>query len=97
MRLIQFFADNTAKIDAGNIPHTIGSNQLLLNVLNIAYFAAGVIAVIVIILSGYSFATAVYDPGKVEKARNAILYAVVGLIVVITAFIITQFVIGSLK
>lgn len=68
--------------------------EVLANGLNIAYFAAGAVAVIVIILAGYQFSTAVYDPAKITIAKNAILYAVVGLIVVIMAFVITQFVLG---
>ncbi len=96
MRLLQLLAAATTKIDPGNIPKP-DSNTVLLNVLNITYFSAGILAIIVIIVSGYSFATAVYDPGKVEKARNSILYAVVGLIIVISAFVVTQFIIGSLK
>ncbi|MEI7918608.1 MAG: hypothetical protein WCH58_04490 [Candidatus Saccharibacteria bacterium] len=99
MSVLQYFADTT-KLDVGgsgvNIP-ILSADNVLGSALNIAYFTAGAVAVIVIILSGYSFMTAVYDPAKVEKARNAILYAVVGLIVVITAFVITNFVIGSLK
>ena len=99
MGILQYIADATKLDVVGtgiNIP-ILSADNVLGSVLNIVYFTAGVIAVIVIILSGYSFMTAVYDPAKVEKARNAILYAVVGLIVIIAAFVITNFVIGSLK
>lgn len=88
------FADVKIKAsDIGNLP-TDSANTVLANGLNLVYFTAGVVAVIVIILSGYTFATAVYDPAKITKAKNAILYASVGLIVVLVAFVITQFVIG---
>ena len=82
-------------LDAGqlNIPTTTG-NQVLTNGLNIAYFVAGIMAVIVIILAGFSFVTSAGDPGAVTKAKNAILYAVIGLVVILSAFIITQYVIG---
>jgi hypothetical protein len=84
------------KINAGDINNmpTDSANVVLANGLNLVYFTAGVVAVIVIILSGYTFATAVYDPAKITKAKNAILYASVGLIVVLVAFVITQFVMG---
>ena len=101
MSILNYIADASAKIDVGgnngiNIP-ILSADNVLMSALNITYFAAGTIAVIVIILSGYSFMTAVYDPAKVEKARNAILYAVVGLIIVIAAFVFTNFIIGGLK
>ena len=97
-RLLQYVADTTNKLNSSdlNIPKP-NPNDVLWGVVNTAYYAAGVIAIIVIIVSGYSFATAVYDPAKVEKARNSILYAVVGLIIVVSAFVVTQFVMGSLK
>ena len=94
---MNIFTTLAAKIplDAGqlNIPTTTG-NQVLANGLNIAYFVAGIMAVIVIILAGFSFVTSGNDPGAVTKAKNAILYAVIGLVVILSAFVITQFVIG---
>lgn len=99
MGLLQYLAQTaTDKIDPGtvNIP-TPSANDVLSGALNSVYFAAGVVAVIAIILSGYTFVTSVYDPAKVAQAKNAILYSVVGLIVVIIAFFITQFVIGGFK
>jgi FtsH-binding integral membrane protein len=98
MVLLQYLADATAKIDPGavNIP-TISANEVLKGVLGSVYMAAGIVAVVAIVLSGYSFVTSVYDPAKITQAKNALLYSVVGLIVVIIAFFITQFVIGGFK
>jgi len=76
-----------------NIP-ALPADQVLHNALNLTYFIAGVIAVIVIILAGLSYVTSGNDPSAVSKAKNAILYAVIGLVVILSAFVITQFVIG---
>lgn len=76
-----------------NIPELTG-DQILQNGLNLAYFIAGVIAVIVIVVGGIMFATSAGDQGNVTKAKNLILYAVVGLVVIFAAFAITNFVIG---
>ena len=54
-------------------------------------------AVLVIIFAGYMYVTSGGDPAAVTKAKNAILYSVVGLVIVALAFVITQFVIGSFK
>jgi hypothetical protein len=95
MGLLQYFADAAVKIDANtiNIPKD-NANDILAGVLNGAYFAAGAVAVIVIILAGYSFTTTVYDPAKIAQAKNALIYSITGLLVVIIAFIATQFIIG---
>lgn len=71
-------------------------NALLGNVLNITYFAAGIVAVFVIIIAGFLYVTSTGDPGRVTKAKNAILFAVIGLVVVMLAFIITGYVRGAI-
>lgn len=83
------------KIDASQagIP-TLTGDQVLQNGLNLAYFVAGIIAVIVIIVGGIMYATSAGEAGNVTKAKNLILYAVVGLVVIFAAFGITNFVIG---
>lgn len=95
MRIFNIIAE-AVKLDPGkinNMPHD-SANEILAGALNTIYFALGALAVIIIILSGYTFSTAVYDPAKITKAKNAILYSAVGLIIVIFAFTITQFIMG---
>ncbi|MDB5179836.1 MAG: hypothetical protein JWN12_468 [Candidatus Saccharibacteria bacterium] len=75
-----------------NIPNLTGE-QVLHNGLNIAYFLAGTIAVIVIIIGGIMYVTAAGNSGNITKAKNMLLYAVVGLVIVIAAYAITNYVI----
>ena len=74
-----------------NIP-TLTGEQVLHNTLNIAYFIAGTIAVIVIIVGGIIYATSAGNSGNVTKAKNMLLFAVIGLVIVIAAFAITNYV-----
>ena len=76
-----------------NVP-SADSNTVFHNVVNLVYFLAGTVAVIVIIIAGFSFTVSGSNPSAIAKARNAILYSVIGLIVVLSAFVITQYVIG---
>lgn len=69
---------------------------VLANVFDIAYYIAGIIAVLVIIISGFKFAVGGDDPSSITKAKNSILYAVIGLIIIISAFAITNYVFGKL-
>ena len=78
-----------------NLP-TDASTEILKNLLTTTYFVVGTLAVVIIILAGYSFVASSYDPAKVAIAKNAILYAVVGLIAVIIAFFVTQYVLQNL-
>ena len=78
-----------------NIPE-ISAGTLLTNALNIVYFVMGSVAVIIIILAGYRYMTASGDSSKITKASQAIIYAVVGLVVIVCAFAITNFVAGRI-
>lgn len=68
--------------------------QILANALNLVYFIAGVIAVVMIIFGGISYVTSAGDSGKVTKAKNTLVYSIAGLVIVLVAFAITSFVIG---
>jgi type IV secretory pathway VirB2 component (pilin) len=92
--LIQF-AQKLDHTEVG-VPALTG-DQVLQNGLNIVYFAAGVIAVIVIIIGGIMYATSVGESGKITNAKNMIVFAVVGLVIVLSAFAITNFIMGGLS
>lgn len=76
-----------------NIPR-LDANTLLTNGLNLLYFATGLIAVLAIIVAGFMYVISRGDPGEIAKAKNTILYAIVGLVVVSVAFTITNFIVG---
>jgi hypothetical protein len=65
-------------------------------ILNAVYVVIGMVAVIMIILGGVSYATSQGDAAKVKKGKDTILYGIIGLIVVLLAFAITNFVLTQL-
>ncbi|MBP9667677.1 hypothetical protein KBD87_02635 [Candidatus Saccharibacteria bacterium] len=93
--MLNLFTQLAAKINPhdANIP-VVSSTNVLTGVLNVVYIAAGITAVISIILGGLFYAISAGDASKVTYARDTILYAVIGLVVVMVAFVITNFVIG---
>lgn len=64
------------------------------NIINFLLYAAGMLAVIMIIVAGIQMVTSAGDAGAVTKAKRTLIYAVVGLIVVLLALAIVNFVIG---
>lgn len=76
-----------------NVP-VIEADTVLNSVLNIVYFAGGVACVIVLVVAGILYATSDGDSSKIKRAKDAILYAIVGLVFIMMAFVITGFVIG---
>ncbi len=78
----------------GGAPDTV-TDATVGNLLGVAYFIAGIIAVIVMVISGIRYATANGDSGQVQSAKNMMFYGIIGLVVVIGAAAITQFVISQ--
>lgn len=70
-------------------------NVLLHTVLNTVYFWAGIIAVIIIIVAGYMYTTSNSSAARMSRAKDAILYSIVGLAVILVAFTATQFILGQ--
>ncbi len=58
--------------------------------------AAGVISVIMIIVGGIMYALSAGDSGKAGKAKDTILYSVIGLAITMLAYAIVNFVIKAL-
>lgn len=69
-------------------------NGLITNVINVLLFVVGIISVVMIIIGGIMYATSAGDAGAVTKAKNTILYAVIGLVVAFLAFAIVNWVVN---
>ena len=62
--------------------------------LNLFSAVVGIIAVVMIIVGGVKYITSGGDSGNVASAKNTILYAIIGLVVVALAQIIVRFVLA---
>jgi hypothetical protein len=67
-------------------------NDLLAKIVNIISAIVGVIAVIMIIVGGFKYITSGGDSNNVSGAKNTIIYAIIGLIIVALAQVIVHFV-----
>lgn len=70
-------------------------NKTLATVVNLLSSIVGVIAVIMIIVSGFKYITAAGDANKVASAKSTLIYAIIGLVVVAMAQVIVRFVINK--
>ena len=83
--------------DCGDPADTGRVNGALSLAINIFSLIVGIIAVIMIIIGGLKYITSAGDSNGVNSAKNTILYAVVGLIIVVLAQVIVRFVIERTK
>lgn len=80
--------------DTGN--PLFGSDGILTKAAGILAKVTGIISMFIMAVAGLRFVTSSGDPSKVEAARNAILYAVIGLIVAISGQAIVSLVLNNL-
>ena len=73
-------------------PSSLG--DVIPNITNTLLYAAGIISVIMIIVGGIMYAISAGDSGKAGKAKDTILYAVIGLVITLLAGAIVNFVLG---
>lgn len=71
-------------------------NDLIATIINILSVIVGIVAVIMIIINGFRFITSGGDSNAVSSARNGIIYAIVGLILVAFAQVIVRYVVLKL-
>lgn len=70
-------------------------NKVVGQVINIISIIVGVIAVIMIIIGGLRYITSGGDSNNISGAKNTIIYAVIGLVVVAMAQVIVKFVLSK--
>lgn len=73
-----------------------GSNGIIAKAANIIALVAGISAVIIIVISGIMYITSGGDPQSVSRAKNTLIYAVVGLVIVVLARTIITFVLSKI-
>lgn len=72
-----------------------GVDNLFKNIINTLIYVIGILAVGVIIYGGFMYITSAGKSDHITKAKNIIIYAVVALIVAISAYAMVNFVLGK--
>ena len=70
--------------------------QLITRISNILLLLVGLVAVLFIIIGGFQYITSAGNPENVSKAKNTILYAIIGIIVTLLSYAIVKFIIDAL-
>ena len=70
-------------------------NGIVTLVINIFSLVVGIVSVIMIIVGGLKYITSGGDSGNITGAKNTILYAIIGLVIVALAQFIVRFVLSK--
>ncbi|HSW99363.1 MAG TPA: pilin [Candidatus Saccharimonadales bacterium] len=91
--LLMHFAQNLTV----NLPVVDAKPSEIKQVINLLLSIAGAVALLVITMAGFRFVTSRGDTQQVAQARNAIIYSSIGLVVLVSAFVIVNFVVFKLR
>lgn len=86
-------------VDGGNCATSACAypSTIVTNAIQWVIAVAGIVATIFVVIGGISYSTSSGNPEKIKKAKSTILYALIGLIIVALAEIITAFVSNIIK
>lgn len=82
-------AGGSCTTDTGSLTTTIR------NIVNLLSVIVGIVAVIVVVISGFRYVTSGGDSSKISGAKNTLIYAIVGLVIVALAQSIVRFVLSK--
>jgi hypothetical protein len=85
------FTEDTSGADCSTTDATEKINSLIHTIVNLLSAIVGVVAVIMIIVGGLRYITSGGNDASVTGAKNTILYAIIGLIIVALAQILVRF------
>lgn len=72
-----------------------GQEGIFTTVTNVLLFLIGAVSVIMLIIGGIRYTISNGDQGAVTKAKDTILYAIIGIVVALLAYAIVGFVTGQ--
>jgi magnesium-transporting ATPase (P-type) len=85
------FTENTSSADCSTSDATERVNNLIKTIVNLLSAVVGIVAVIMIIFGGLRYITSGGNDSSVTGAKNTILYAIIGLIIVALAQVLVRF------
>ncbi|HVA11405.1 MAG TPA: pilin [Candidatus Dormibacteraeota bacterium] len=85
-----------SQISGGCLPQPSAGPGEVSTVINVALGMIGALALLMITLSGLRYITAAGNPEKTAKAKNGLIYSLIGLVVAISAEAIVAFAVGKL-
>ena len=70
--------------------------EIVQNIINIVIAILGIVAVLFVVIGAVGYTTSQGDPTKTKKARDTIVYAILGVVLAGLAYTIVNFVLSSL-
>lgn len=69
--------------------------SLITTISNTILLLVGVIAVLFLIIGGFQYIASAGNPEQIGKAKQTIMYAIIGIIVALLAYVVVKFILGQ--
>lgn len=83
-------ADESGFSDALSLPEVIGK------LISVVLGAVGIVFIVIAVYAGIMYMTAAGDTDKVKKAKSMLIQAVIGIIIIVGAYALSNFVVTQL-
>lgn len=80
-----------AQVNGNSLPKA-NLGPSMTSVLRLVFMGAALLSVIFVAIGGLKYSLSSGDPQGMAKAKNTVLYAIIGLVIAISAFVIVGFV-----
>lgn len=90
------YTDNPTECNVSNT--AAGATDLfgtIRTIVNVVLSVLGLITVAMIVIGGVNYTTSQGDPGRTKKAKDTIMYGIIGLVIAMLAFAIVNFVLAN--
>jgi amino acid transporter len=85
-------ADELGLVDTQNTEPV----EIITNIINMLLGLLGLLAVIIVLIGGFKWMTAQGSEDKVKDAKNTIKYGIIGLAIILLAYVIVRIVINAI-
>ncbi len=75
----------------GDVPTLLCIGEVLTRIISALLLFAGATTILIFIWGCIKFITASGDPKGLEQAKNTIVYALIGLVIILLSFVIVKF------
>lgn len=93
--VLQILAALFTSDDLSTLPKVDTSGDPIGKALQLVFGIAGAISVIVIMIGAFQYVISQGNPQSINKAKDTILYAIIGLVICILAYVIVGFVVNN--
>jgi hypothetical protein len=95
MNTLHFLAVTVPSENIG-VPQVDANDSVITIILNMTFTVIGAVAVLFLIIGAFRYIISNGEQAQIQKAKNTIMYSVIGIVVSLLAFTIVQFVLGRI-